>query len=265
MNEILKARIREQQLERELEEQRKHEQKDDIGEAEQDSNSSDDEDEYAAMQRRVAEAGTKLSLNPAHKGTQLLFMGIQMSGIGVLKAKELLLQLMCVRCSTKNDITIEPGRSNQISCKHCHTEIHIKYRPEMLHEHSTSLGYFDLVNAEAFDLLPCSFWATCIECFHEAAFESLARGIHYELNCYVCHQKLTLYVENIQMNCITGAATTSDSALSTATGSSKVYYDPAAAAAKKNARREQALLKVGTPLPNKGKHKFYCGYQYIVT
>ena len=160
MNELLKARIREQQIERELEEQRKNEMEaqDEEDEDDEDEESSEEEDEYTAMQRRVAESGSKLCLNTNHKGTQILFGGVEMTGMGILKANLLSVQVMCVRCSSKCDITVEPGRSNTITCKNCSVNIHVKYRPEMLHPHSNSLGYFDFVNAEGYDLLPSSFW-----------------------------------------------------------------------------------------------------------
>ena len=61
----------------------------------------------------------------------------------------------------------------------------------------------------------------------------------------------------MQLNRISAPTVSSESSSAANAMASKVYYNPAEAAAKKNARREQALLKVGTPLPNKGIPTIY--------
>jgi hypothetical protein len=128
----------------------------------------------------------------------------------------------------------------------------------MLHEHSDSLGYVDLENAELFDLMPSDLFATCLSCFTEAPVKQWARGQTFDSNCRSCHEKLFARFESVEFNRITPAAVVAEAPKVDSRGRKAAEaLDPAEVAAARNRRKEQSLLKVGTALPNKGTCKHY--------
>ena len=142
----------------------------------------------------LAAGDGKIALNPAHRGTQVKLVGLAMtgtlaklllphfshffcvSGIPLLKAANLSLQLMCTRCRTTADVSLSPGQAHADTCANCRQPFAIHFRAEMVHEHSASLGYVDLSGCVCHDLLPSDFLASCFDCLTEAPLKSLQRG-----------------------------------------------------------------------------------------
>jgi hypothetical protein len=172
--------------------------------------------------------------------------------------------VLCVRCETRGSLEFGPGNgaNNPVveRCARCGIHHALRYRPEMVHEHSDSLGYVDLENCELFDVSSVDLFGTCIadECFTEAPMKGLQRGRTFDTNCRNCHTKLTCRFEQIEIARITPAALIMEEPKSDSRGrKAAARIDPAEVAAAKNRVKEQALLKLGTPLPNKGACKHY--------
>ena len=103
-----------------------------------------------------------------------------------------------------------------------------------------------------------SFFGTCLECFTEAAIPHLQRGHVYDSNCRSCHQRLSVRFDQFEFVRITAAALIQDAPKEDTRGAkAAAAIDPRELAAAKNRKKEQALLKVGTALPNKGACKHY--------
>ena len=227
-----------------------------------DNEDEDDEEEGFDQVSSFTPVTERLSLNPQHRGTQLLIGELHMVGLGILKSSMLRVQVLCVRCETRSDIEFGPsnGASNPVAqrCARCGIHHSLRYRPEMVHEHSDSLGYVDLVNCECFDLLPCDLFGTCLECFTEAPIKQLQRGQAFDSNCRQCHTRLMCRFDQFEFARLTPAALIQEEPKQDTRGRKAAeLINPAEVAAAKNRKKEQALLKVGTALPNKGSCKHY--------
>ena len=223
-----------------------------------DGSGSEDGDSVPAFQATTE----RLSLNPSHRGTQIVMGELEMTGLGILKASVIRLQVLCVRCETRSDVEFLPsnGVSNPMvqRCGRCGIHHSIKYRPEMVHEHSDSLGFLDLENCEAFDWVPSDLFGTCLECFTEAPIKGWARGQTFDSNCRQCHQRLHARFNQLEFVRITPALLVMEEPKADSRGRKAAEaLDPLEVAAAKNRRKEQSLLKLGTALPNKGACKHY--------
>uniref|UniRef100_A0A3Q2VZ49 Uncharacterized protein n=1 Tax=Haplochromis burtoni TaxID=8153 RepID=A0A3Q2VZ49_HAPBU len=111
----------------------------------------------------------------------------------------------------------------------------------MLHHYSDILGYLDLQNTTAVDLVlqECELTVGCLSCSQEGPMQNLAYGQTKEFNCENCHTKLSILAESTKFHYIQPRTNK--------TGSSGVSY---------KTLRDPAVQK-GKPLPEKGTCKHF--------
>uniref|UniRef100_A0A3Q0QNT7 CHY-type domain-containing protein n=1 Tax=Amphilophus citrinellus TaxID=61819 RepID=A0A3Q0QNT7_AMPCI len=74
----------------------------------------------------------------------------------------------------------------------------------MLHHYSDVLGYLDLQNATAADLVlrDCELTVGCLSCSQEGPVQNLVYGQTKEFNCENCHTKLSILTESTKFQYI---------------------------------------------------------------
>ncbi|XP_031556561.1 uncharacterized protein C18H10.09-like [Actinia tenebrosa] len=88
-------------------------------------------------------------------------------------------------------------RSSAVRCDKCSNVLRITFRPAIIHQYSSTLGYLDLEGWHPFDLIMTEMQLTagCLACSSETSI----KGPHYGTNqvwCGKCHQKLAFKVES---------------------------------------------------------------------
>jgi hypothetical protein len=122
--------------------------------SEEDSYDEDDEDGGAAIEPGHA-SGPSLPTQTPERGTALSFPSIELHGIELLQVSVLNLSIKCDRCKTLNEITnLKDNLEKPSSCKKCATPFTVRFRQELIHQHSTRAGFIDATGCTVADLLP---------------------------------------------------------------------------------------------------------------
>jgi phage FluMu protein Com len=122
-------------------------------ESEDDSYDEDDEDGGAVIE--AESAGPSLPTQTAERGIALTFPSIELYGIELLQVSLLNLSIKCDRCKTINEITgLKDNLEKASSCKKCATLFTVRFRQELIHQHSTRAGFIDATGCTVADLLP---------------------------------------------------------------------------------------------------------------
>lgn len=100
-------------------------------------------------------ATSSAAMQPVERGTALSFPSIQLHGIELLQISVLSVSVKCERCKTVNEIMgLKDGTEKRESCKKCATAMTARFRPEMVHQHSTRAGFIDFTGCTVADMLP---------------------------------------------------------------------------------------------------------------
>lgn len=122
-------------------------------ESEDDSYDEDDEDGGAVIEAEPA--GPSLPTQTAERGIALSFPSVELYGIELLQVSVLNLSIKCDRCKTINEITgLKDNLEKATSCKKCATPFTVRFRQELIHQHSTRAGFIDAIGCTVADLLP---------------------------------------------------------------------------------------------------------------
>jgi phage FluMu protein Com len=122
--------------------------------SEEDSYDEDDEDGGVAIEPGHA-SGPSLPTQTPERGTALSFPSIELHGIELLQVSVLNLSVKCDRCKTLNEITnLKDNIEKPSSCKKCATPFTVRFRQELIHQHSTRAGFIDATGCTVADLLP---------------------------------------------------------------------------------------------------------------
>jgi phage FluMu protein Com len=126
---------------------------DDTDSSEDDSYDDDDEDGGAAVE--PDHSGPSLPTQTPERGTAMSFPSIELHGIELLQVSILNLNVKCDRCKTLNEITgLKDNLEKASSCKKCATLFTLRFRQELIHQHSTRAGFIDATGCTVADLLP---------------------------------------------------------------------------------------------------------------
>lgn len=139
------------------------------------------------------------------------------------------------RCKVTADLTLAGRTTCTAQCEKCNASINAGFRPCMLHHYSDVLGYLDLHNATAADLVlqECELIMGCLACsqdfpvqvllheffvreseHHERkvnsvseiclffVFQNISYGQTKEFNCEHCHSKLSIQIESTRFQYI---------------------------------------------------------------
>lgn len=142
-----------------------------------DSQSEDDEDKTidpSLHDESQTREQSKIDLNPEKKGTEIVLRNLQLreNAATILFSKiEVIVQ--CNRCKQKTEIKVPAQEVNSVPCSKCNSELLIQFRPSMLHQFSSVMGYLDLIGCSAFDLVlqNSTFHIGCMNCSKEMKVE----------------------------------------------------------------------------------------------
>ncbi|XP_015253693.1 PREDICTED: uncharacterized protein LOC107099906 [Cyprinodon variegatus] len=184
-----------------------------------------------------------IKISDPRRGTEVKLLGLRLGeNTATVIAHQVTVCLQCNRCKVTADLTLTGRTTCSAQCEKCNAGINAAFRPCMIHHYSDVLGYLDLQNATASDLVlqDCHLSVGCLSCSQEVPVESVFYGQTKELNCENCHSKLSLLAESTRFQYIPPRS-------SNKTGSSAVSFKTI---------RDPAVQK-GKPLPDKGTCKHY--------
>lgn len=137
----------------------------------------------------------------AERGTSLSCPGIQMTGIDLLEVGTLNLSIKCAKCKAEQQVTNLKGtRSNErpmpraLRCGKCAEVLGIGFRREFVHQASTRLGFFDLINCMIAELMPMDVLPQCSECSSDEMHQEIkgvVRGQNMFTNCRNCFKRMS--------------------------------------------------------------------------
>lgn len=183
-----------------------------------------------------------IKISDPRRGTEVKLLGLMLGeNTATVVAPQITVSLQCNRCKVTADLTLTGRTPCSAQCENCTTSISAAFRPCMLHHYSDVLGYLDLQNTTAVDLVlqECELTVGCLSCSQEGPVQNLAYGQTKEFNCENCHTKLSILAESTKFHYIQPRTNK--------TGSSGVSY---------KTLREPSVQK-GKPLPEKGTCKHF--------
>lgn len=147
---------------------------DDDDESQQSSDESDDTSSYDSHSEDEEETGTSLDLDPEKKGTEIHLRNLQLKEKAAsLMFDRLKLILQCCRCKNHEEVTVVPGKVLSVTCGKCSHQMLAVFRCSLAHQFSSVIGYLDLDNCTAFDLIfqDCKTAVTCLNCSKQTRIE----------------------------------------------------------------------------------------------
>lgn len=182
------------------------------------------------------------------KGTEMKLRNLQFAeNVATVVCQKLHVTLQCSRCKNYNDIHTEPRRRNVFSCVKCHHSQEATFRPSILHQFTTVLGYLDLEGCQAFDLplVDCIFAVECLNCNKQVSVDGIHYGKMWQSWCHYCNSKLGVYVDSTKFNLLQPNDSKDD-------GPAHILK-----LEKKDKKVKDPAIQEGKPLPNNGTCKHY--------
>jgi hypothetical protein len=138
-------------------------------------------------------------------GTQMNLAKPNLKNVSLLRCIQLSIMAKCNRCKLDCQFkNMKPGSDSSymsVDCKQCSTVMRCRYRADLIHENSTCLGYLDLDQCVAWDLLPSKFLSTCDNCGKEQMENQSALiqvGQIDTPSCRSCHLQMRIELEQIR-------------------------------------------------------------------
>ncbi|KAL2194298.1 hypothetical protein P885DRAFT_43081 [Corynascus similis CBS 632.67] len=200
--------------------------------------SYDEDEENGGAQIEPKKSDPSLPTQTPERGTAILFPSMELYGIELLHVSVLNLNVKCDRCKTVNEMTgLKDNLEKASSCKKCAIPLSVRFRQELIHQHSTRAGFVDTVGCTVVDLLPSTFTPTCGTCstLYAAGLTSV-RGETTTNVCRECHARFTFALPDVKF-------------LAYAPGSQLSANIPTAGPRRK---QERLGLRAGEPLPDRG-------------
>lgn len=173
-------------------------------ESDSDDFDSEDTDEGGAVLVRGPERDEPVVEENPERGTMISFPSVELHGIELLQVSVLSITVKCDRCRTTNDITgLKPGTEKTLFCKKCSSPLTAKFRPQLVHEHSTRAGFLDFSGCKVADILPSTFVPTCSRCSTPGLGLVSVRGESVSNVCRECHGKFTFKIPDVRFLLIT--------------------------------------------------------------
>ncbi|ELU01558.1 hypothetical protein CAPTEDRAFT_157003 [Capitella teleta] len=224
---------------------------------------SSDEEEEAAVEAPCEEADEvnepisssppkdivqDASLDPNKRGTEIKLLNLQLKeSAAAMRATSIALVIQCGRCKNNIDVKTPPDRTNAVQCPRCQETQYITFRGCMVHPMNSVIGYLDLVNCIAFDVMlsECVFLVSCLACSKDMTLQGLAPGHPKDTWCRNCHEKIRIAVESTRFLVLQPSQTTN---------SGKAYTIEVKALKKV---QKDIAIKLGQPLPENGTCRHY--------
>jgi len=138
------------------------------------------------------------STTTAHKGTQIRAEGLSLSNVGVLQCTRICAVYNCTRCGEQDVALLGANEQDKEECLKCHAEISLCFRPDLLHEASSVVGYIDKEGAGLTDFTSSCYVMTCLACGAETEGITLQAGVPFEGNCRECHERFSIAFEALR-------------------------------------------------------------------
>ncbi|XP_070542853.1 uncharacterized protein [Ptychodera flava] len=135
------------------------------------------------------------------KGTEIRMRGLELTGeAATLKCIKVFLNVQCARCKAKCDVKTTGGHVNSITCPRCGNQQLVTYRPRIMHQFSSVMGYLDLQGCVPFDVITfdSDFGVGCLNCSQDMTFKGLNCGQPLDLWCKHCHKKMKITTEAVR-------------------------------------------------------------------
>lgn len=173
------------------------------------------------------------------RGTMMSFPSIELHNIEILQISILGVTVKCDRCRTVNEVSgLKPDVEKTSSCKKCATPFAVKFRPTLVHEHSSRAGFLDLAGCKVADMLPSTFVPTCARCSTPSSGLVSVRGSTVTNVCRDCHGHFTFKIPEVKFLFITPGS-----------------LPPPATGPRR--KQEKLGLHAGDPLPGRGACPHY--------
>lgn len=172
----------------------------------QESDGSESSDTDGVVEDEDADdaGGATLDISEtAERGTMLSFPFIELHNIEILQVSMLSLSIKCDRCRTAQDVSLQPNVEKTLGCKKCAAAFAVKYRPTLVHQHSSRAGFLDLAGCKVADMLPSTFVPTCARCSTPSLGLQSVRGSAVTNVCRDCHGQFTFKIPDVKFLFIT--------------------------------------------------------------
>lgn len=145
-------------------------------------------------------AGVDVHVNQK-KGTEVKFRRLELGeGVATLECTKVAVRVQCGRCRCNADVVSPARRRNVVTCGRCSRTCSVTFRPNLMHQFNSVLGYFDLVDCFAVDLVlsGCAFALDCFSCNKRMAADGIHYGQRRSLWCQFCNAKITVLMESVK-------------------------------------------------------------------
>ncbi|KAJ3394309.1 hypothetical protein HDU84_009064 [Entophlyctis sp. JEL0112] len=161
------------------------------------------ESDSDASESSAAALVSSLAVSSERRGTQINVANYFLDGISLLECTRPKFLMSCVRCKAYFDSPpVVPGTPVLRSCTACTQQQSIQFRPALVHENSTVVGYLDLDGVAIVDLLPSAWKVTCTRCNgvtqSVGVLKSLPRGdFKMSVSCLDCHSQMRIMIKDV--------------------------------------------------------------------
>ncbi|XP_041367503.1 uncharacterized protein LOC121382082 [Gigantopelta aegis] len=204
-----------------------------------------EEDDVAARADAVKAADGLI--DPEKKGTEIQLRNLQLNDVSTLLFSSIRVIIQCGRCKHKSEFSTPGNRVNSVACAKCNATQILVFRPCIVHQFTSIMGYLDLDNCSAFDLVLQESAAAvgCLNCDKENKIEGVSVGQVLDTWCRFCHQKLRIATESVRFTQLQPSTVDTDESRThkVQVKRLKKFKDPA--------------IQEGKPLPDQGTCKHY--------
>lgn len=184
------------------------------------------------------------------RGTEIQFRGLHLEeNVSTLIGNRIVFTLECNRCRQRIDQQLSGSGSVCRQCTRCASVFAVTYRPVVIHQFSSILGYLDLDGCVPFDvvLAESELKIGCLHCSKETAVKGLQYGANWSW-CRHCHLKLEFHIPSTRFHELQNDATQAASLKKTKDSSTS---------SKPKRPAQSSGIKEGQPLPGNGTCKHY--------
>lgn len=231
----------------------------------EDSHSLDYSSDSDVTDSEDSDGDVTSDLDPQHKGTEVTLRNLQLKdNASDLLFHRLKVVIQCERCRDHSDVTLHQARTVSTQCGRCSQVQSAHFRPALLHQFSSVLGYLDLDGCHAFDLVlqDCQAMVSCMGCSKQTRLEGLVTGQRVDGWCQACHAKYTLSADCVKLTQLAPSVVHTASSKTIEVAPTKAKKPP-----------KDPAIKEGTPLPETGTCRHYrhsyrwlrfpcCGHAY---
>lgn len=135
------------------------------------------------------------------KGTEVKFRRLELGeGVATVECVKAALRVQCGRCRCNLDVVTPARRRNVVTCGRCSRSCSLTFRPNLMHQFNSVLGYLDLVDCCAVDLVlsTCVFALDCFGCNKRMTVDGIHYGQRRSLWCQFCNAKMTTLMESVK-------------------------------------------------------------------